>query len=73
MGRCKRERGGAYRERMGGRERANKGKREVEREVEKCKEREREHHIHIFYVRGGYFQGSSNYFRFSKVGLKFLV
>jgi hypothetical protein len=63
-------------ERGEGRERERGGEKEREREgegEEEESERGVEHQIHIFYVRGGYFQGSSNYFRFCKARLRFLV
>jgi len=36
-------------------------------------ERGVEHQIHIFYVRGGYFQRSSKFFIFCKARLRFIV
>jgi hypothetical protein len=57
----------AIRERYGGEYRETRGgkKEESERGVE--------HQIHIFYVRGGYFQRSSKFFIFCKARLRFIV
>jgi len=54
-----REKGGGYRQRRGGKKEERK--------------RGNEHQIQIFYLQGGYFQGSNNFSIFCKSRLRFLV